>query len=187
MVLPKLFGKSQSPSKRQDSFSEKNRRPSTNIFTSSRSPSTSPVKSPRSEESTDERRPSTKRTRSYKPQPGDTHPLNLPPAERERRRSAMSYANGDTETEHQASEPVIVEDSGEQLPESSKDADFTNGDSSPVSLPHRTPAPPQQPAFDPEECKALGNKYFKARDYTKAIAEYTKGIYPEPSHKNPYA
>ena len=52
-----------------------------------------------------------------------------------------------------------------------------NGDSSPAPPPHKTPAQPPKPEFDPEACKATGNKYFKAGDYTKAIQEYTKGKY----------
>ncbi len=51
----------------------------------------------------------------------------------------------------------------------------TNGESSPVPPPHKAPSPPPKPSIDPEACKATGNKYFKAKDYTKAIAEYTKG------------
>ena len=50
-----------------------------------------------------------------------------------------------------------------------------NGDSSPAPPPHKTPSPPPKPAIDPEACKATGNKYFKAKDYTKAVQEYTKG------------
>ncbi len=50
-----------------------------------------------------------------------------------------------------------------------------NGDDSPVPPPHKAPSPPPKPAFDPEACKTTGNKYFKAKDFTKAIAEYTKG------------
>lgn len=41
--------------------------------------------------------------------------------------------------------------------------------------PHKNPSPPPKPSIDPEACKALGNKYFKAKDYTMAVAEYTKG------------
>ena len=52
----------------------------------------------------------------------------------------------------------------------------TNGDSSPAPPPHKVPSPPPKPAIDPEACKATGNKYFKAKDYTKAIQEYTKGM-----------
>ena len=55
-----------------------------------------------------------------------------------------------------------------------------NGDGGPVPPPHKTPSPPPKPAYDPEACKATGNKYFKAKDFTRAIQEYTKG--PESSH-----
>ena len=49
-----------------------------------------------------------------------------------------------------------------------------NGDSlTPPS--NSSPSPPPKPSIDPEACKALGNKYFKAKDYTRAVAEYTKG------------
>lgn len=54
----------------------------------------------------------------------------------------------------------------------------SNKTSSPIPPPHKVPSPPPKPAIDPEACKALGNKYFKAKDYTKAIAEYTKGKSP---------
>jgi DnaJ family protein C protein 7 len=50
-----------------------------------------------------------------------------------------------------------------------------NGNDSPIPPPHKVASPPRKPAFDPEACKATGNKYFKAKDYAKAIAEYTKG------------
>lgn len=55
-----------------------------------------------------------------------------------------------------------------------------NGDDSPVPPPHKAPSPPPKPAFDAEACKTTGNKYFKAKDFTKAIAEYTKAITVEP-------
>ena len=50
-----------------------------------------------------------------------------------------------------------------------------NGDGSPMPPPHRVPSPPPRPSIDAEACKATGNKYFKAKDYPRAIAEYTKG------------
>lgn len=59
--------------------------------------------------------------------------------------------------------------------------DHVNGETSPVPPPHSanpTTSPPPKPAFDPEICKAVGNKYFKARDYQKAIQEYSKGKKP---------
>lgn len=73
-----------------------------------------------------------------------------------------------------------------------------NSDSSPIPPPHgvnttssppsapKLPFPPpppiqpllpQQPTIDPEACKTLGNKYFIAKDYKKAIKEYTRGGY----------
>lgn len=33
----------------------------------------------------------------------------------------------------------------------------------------------QEPPVDAEACKALGNKFFKTKQYEKAIEEYTKG------------
>ena len=54
-------------------------------------------------------------------------------------------------------------------------------DGSPIPPPHKTPSPPPKPAYDPEACKAIGNKYFKAKDYTKAVQEYTKGERSIPS------
>ena len=59
-------------------------------------------------------------------------------------------------------------------------ANGANGVGSPVPPPHRTrtsPPPPSKPTVDPEQCKAAGNKFFKAMDYDKAIKEYTKGTY----------
>ena len=52
----------------------------------------------------------------------------------------------------------------------------TNG--SPIPPPHKVnPSPPAstKPVVDPEEFKAAGNKFFAAKDYKKAIREYTKG------------
>ena len=55
------------------------------------------------------------------------------------------------------------------------DHEQMNVDGSPLPPPHKTPSPPPKPAYDPEACKATGNKYFKAKDYTRAVQEYTKG------------
>ena len=148
---------------------------------------------------------------SPSPSTADIHPLNLPPAERERRRSAMSTGeenadsngmNGDYERDpDEASDNDssgeeetprkrsgyqlggIVEDSDEcsqASPYREYDPDL-DGDSdsdearSPTPPQHKfTPIPPKPP-IDPEACKALGNKYFKAKDYAMAVSEYTKG------------
>ncbi len=54
------------------------------------------------------------------------------------------------------------------------------GEEGPVPPPHRTPKSPspqpEVPKVDPEACKASGNKFYKAGQYEKAIAEYTKGM-----------
>jgi DnaJ family protein C protein 7 len=41
---------------------------------------------------------------------------------------------------------------------------------------HRVPTNPPVPPVDAEACKAAGNKFFKARDYDKAVQEYSKGM-----------
>lgn len=56
--------------------------------------------------------------------------------------------------------------------------DHANGETSPVPPPHSvnpTTSPPPKPFIDPEICKAVGNKYFKSKDYQRAIQEYSKG------------
>jgi DnaJ family protein C protein 7 len=54
----------------------------------------------------------------------------------------------------------------------------TDGEEGPVPPPHRTPTSPEPevPKVDAEACKAAGNKFYKAGQYDKAIAEYTKGL-----------
>ena len=57
-----------------------------------------------------------------------------------------------------------------------------NGEASPVPPPHKTQAKPEPQSQPPslvgeaEAFKAAGNKHFKAKDYAKAIAEYTRGM-----------
>ncbi|KAF1986816.1 TPR-like protein [Aulographum hederae CBS 113979] len=50
----------------------------------------------------------------------------------------------------------------------------------PAPPPHRVPTSPppvqEPPAVDPEACKTAGNKFFKAKDYNRAIQEYSKAI-----------
>lgn len=38
------------------------------------------------------------------------------------------------------------------------------------------PVPPPHAPVDAEACKASGNKFYKAGQYERAIAEYTKGL-----------
>ena len=53
-----------------------------------------------------------------------------------------------------------------------------NGNGSPIPPPHKIPTeptPPPKPSVDAEAFKAAGNKFFKMKDYDKAIREYSKG------------
>ena len=132
----------------------------------------------------------------------DTHPLNLPPDQLHRlytaqmareeanNRASMSVdrdmsapensdrpaANGDN---HSSSPPATPSrEAPGAFPEQSSDdgTDGTNNGSeerSPTPPPHKVTPPPK---VDPEACKAAGNKFFKAKDYERAIVEYTKGM-----------
>ena len=183
MVFPSLFSKSSSsPKKSSDRPPKGSHRvsPSASSGHSSRSPSKSPVKPTQRSEHSSSKRNLNRRQHSHRPDSDDIHPLNLPPDERERRLSAMS-ANGDHDSS--MADPMDVDtdmhgvgpDPGTSTNGSTE---HTNGDSTPTTAttPSKPPSPPPKPAFDPEDCKALGNKYFKAKDYTKAVAEYTKGM-----------
>lgn len=52
----------------------------------------------------------------------------------------------------------------------------TNGERPPTPPLHRTPTEPQPSMEDAEAHKAAGNKHFKAKEYEKAISEYSKGM-----------
>jgi DnaJ family protein C protein 7 len=51
----------------------------------------------------------------------------------------------------------------------------TAGASAPVPAP--APAMPAKPPVDAEACKTSGNKFFKAKEYDKAVKEYSKGMF----------
>ena len=127
----------------------------------------------------------------------NTHPLNLPPEQLRKRLSAMSARN-DSQTSVDFDRegiptrlPSMVSNSspppvgpGAHLPNTG-----VNGGGGPVPPPHqtplkRTPAPPPPPppqsapptiSVEGESFKAAGNKYFKAKEYAKAVKEYTRG------------
>ena len=119
----------------------------------------------------------------------NSHPLNLPPEEL-RRLSAIARAE-------EGARGSMDVDGSDQNGVSSPPAELTpatpskatpgafpenaNGTSteingreekSPTPPPHRSPI---KPPVDAEACKAAGNKFFKARDYSRAVTEYTKG------------
>ena len=195
MVLPSFFSKSSPKKKRSsdDTTTKENLRPA--LSSTRSSGKKSPTKLTRDRESYRESRPSSAHssrsyTKSHNPirqqYPRDTHPLNLPPEERERRLSAMSMSDPLTpmDVDQEAPAPELTSSPPPDAPGAFPDtngtdhANGTNGVGSPVPPPHRTPAtsaPPPKPTVDAEQCKAAGNKFFKAKDYDKAIKEYSKG------------
>lgn len=151
----------------------------------------------REREAKDKRPKSPRTSKSFSTKTGgrknsDSHPLNLPPEEL-RRLSALSAAqyNMASPTNSERGESTEPMQESTPAPQSAPGAfpqtNGVNGDShaegSPAPPPHRTPTspPPQQekqekqPAVDAEKCKEAGNKFFKAKQYDKAIEEYTKG------------
>ncbi|KAL8768789.1 MAG: hypothetical protein Q9209_005078 [Squamulea sp. 1 TL-2023] len=188
MVLPGIF----KPKKTSEAESKKNSKSRAHSSSARRSLSKSPSKSLKESESRSQHRKLSSRSSSRNILNADTHPLNLPPEERERKRSAMSAPSdpptpmevdqdGDASSAS-SSPPPIDPTSYSDTNGSMNDADM-EGPASPVPPPHRfkpTTSPPAKPALDPEECKALGNRYFKNQDYFKAIAEYTKALSVEP-------
>lgn len=116
----------------------------------------------------------------------DSHPLNLPPEEL-RRLSALRTATMGSPRE-EAGEPMQESTPApQQAPGAFPNGNGVNGDQSeesgPAPPPHRsaTSSPAQQSSptpsapVDAEACKEAGNKFFKAKQYDKAIEEYTKG------------
>ena len=127
------------------------------------------------------------------------HPLNWHPDD-PRRLSALSAMSSPTQ-ENGGGVGTPSADPMETTPAPETPGAFpqTNGDtngthdsseeSGPAPPPHRTPASPplqnEKPAVDAEACKAAGNKFYKERQYEKAIAEYSKGR-SQGSHCRPF-
>ncbi|KAL9096265.1 MAG: hypothetical protein Q9163_006457, partial [Psora crenata] len=181
MPLSDLF--SSAPKNRSTSPVKENKRssypsPSRQHLPSPKSPTRPPKAPPRSPQPhyPDLSKKSGSRANSYKSTHNDTHPLNLPPGERERRLSAMSMPGDST-----GGSPMDVDPEMDttNLNGTANQAQ-TDDDRSPTPPPHKVPSPPPKPSIDPEACKALGNKYFKAKDYMRAAAEYTKALTVEP-------
>lgn len=121
----------------------------------------------------------------------DSHPLNLPPDELRRLSAAMAAqegarrdsmdvdGNGPFSSQETESPGTPVGTTPGAFPESANGTvNGVNGDhgdeKSPTPPPHRVPIA-EKPTVDAEAAKAAGNKFFKAKDYPRAIAEYTKG------------
>lgn len=113
-----------------------------------------------------------------------SHPLNLPPEEL-RRLSALRTANMASPREENGEPMQESTPAPQQAPGAFPQANGAgvNGEhsdeSGPAPPPHRSASssPPQSPAVNAEECKEAGNKFFKAKQYDKAIEEYTKGAF----------
>jgi DnaJ family protein C protein 7 len=119
----------------------------------------------------------------------NSHPLNLPPDQLRQLSAAMAGANANGDSMDvdepqpptspiKTSPPVTpLQSAPGAFPDSTMNSD-TNGvnghddEKSPTPPPHKEPPPPP---VDAEACKAAGNKFFKAKDYPRAIMEYTKG------------
>ncbi|KAF5129679.1 DnaJ subfamily C member 7 [Metarhizium anisopliae] len=115
----------------------------------------------------------------------DTHPLNLPPEERRR----LSKLSNSTMSDHMDidREPVNGASSPASQPQSnpSAQANFsvpipngTHHNDAPAPPPHRSnPSSPVPTALDDAEAyKAAGNRFFKDKNYTKAIEQYSKAV-----------
>ncbi|MCJ1369373.1 hypothetical protein MMC20_000584 [Loxospora ochrophaea] len=179
MVLPHFFSKS-SPKKKTSE--------SSNPAPDKTRPANSPSRSPQKKTSPTKRPHRSSRQSSAR----DTHPLNLPPDERERRRSAYSAMSDPPTSMDMDQEDASSADPSSPPPSTQGTSSGSNGvnhangpdtDDSPIPPPHKNPTspPPQpKPAVDAEACKSAGNKFFMMKDYDKAIREYTKAIDADP-------
>lgn len=120
----------------------------------------------------------------------DSHPLNLPPEELRRLSAAMAAqegarnpidvdSNGPVSSQHAESPATPLKTAPGGFPENAHGTvNGVNGDrgdeKSPTPPPHRVPMA-EKSTVDAEAAKAAGNKFFKAKDYSRAITEYTKG------------
>ncbi|KAI5200793.1 TPR-like protein [Aureobasidium subglaciale] len=178
MVLPKVFGRSSTPSSAPSSQSKSNSSAVDQARNTPKPRPSSPSQRPspsrtstrplsRSPEKKASVKPTKKSSVSLSPKKKDkahdpdTHPLNLPPEERRR----LSRLSARMDQEKQQTNGNGTADKPAQ-----------NGDAAPAPPPHKTPTTPPPSAEDAEAFKAAGNKYFKAGDYTKAIQEYTKAV-----------
>ncbi|KAF2125696.1 TPR-like protein [Dothidotthia symphoricarpi CBS 119687] len=196
MVLPSLFNKAAKKSKPADSPSQ------TPKPLSRSNTGTAPPSSPAHSRVRDRERTASSR-RSSKHDTRDSHPLNLPPEERQRLSFAMSSAMADQPLPSPTPTPEPMMDVDREASMSPPPASPTaaqqpppaNGEMEgrPAPPPHRytaspaqqtgsytapevPPLPAEAPTIDAEDYKAAGNKFFKIRDYPAAIREYSKAI-----------
>lgn len=115
----------------------------------------------------------------------DTHPLNLPP-DQLRRLSALSKMADAMDVDSEAPNTQSTSPPAPTSMPGTFDASKANGvngtamETGPVPPPHKSnPTSPAAPAAptpeDAEAFKTAGNKHYKAKEWRKAIDEYTKG------------
>lgn len=120
----------------------------------------------------------------------DSHPLNLPPDELRSLSAAMAAQEGARDlmdidsnvpdlSQNVESPASPVSTAPGAFPEIVNSiVNGVNGDhedeKSPTPPPHRVQTM-EKPPVDAEVAKAAGNKFFKAKDYSRAIVEYSKG------------
>lgn len=112
----------------------------------------------------------------------NSHPLNLPPDELRRLSAAMAReeARNSTPMDLEDDDPITNGTSAPQTPAQETPGAFPDPEANGVSdhdakSPTPPPHQPPPPKVDPEACKAAGNKFFKAKDYDRAVQEYSKG------------
>lgn len=126
---------------------------------------------------------SSSRRHKYEP---DTHPLNLPPEERKRLSALAAAMNGNSMDVD--SEPVNgARSTTPPNQKANAQANFSvpipNGsshdDGAPPPPPHKSNpgSPTITPEEDAESYKNAGNRFFKDKNYHKAIEQYSKGMY----------
>ena len=123
------------------------------------------------------------------------HPLNLPPDERERRRITLANMSGwsdsaelDSSNGEALHSPSSATTPGLYFDDTAEREASNNPKPSPPSAPNGIPpqpSPGQQAESDAEAYKAAGNKFFKAGDFRKAVAEYGRAIAANP-HNSTY-
>ncbi|KAM0263044.1 hypothetical protein ACHAQJ_001423 [Trichoderma viride] len=127
----------------------------------------------------------------------DTHPLNLPPEERERKRlSAMSNSAMNSNSMDIDPQPVNGAASPPPPPKASSNPSaqknfavpIPNGnmapngnmsnDEAPTPPPHKSnpSSPVPTPIEDAESYKTAGNRLFKEKNYAKAVEQYSKAV-----------
>lgn len=98
----------------------------------------------------------------FKKHDPDLHPLNLPPDEL-RRLSAMAAAADRSSMDVDSNDP--------RLSSSANGVNGTHAEKSPTPPPHRS----NGTTAEADSFKLAGNKFFKDRNYARAIEEFSKG------------